>query len=174
MIIKLINIGLQWQTVEPPSGAQLKQISVGRDIVWALDTNGRLSIRREIQSNVFPEGTYWQTLPAMPNDPIHIGIKIIFLQIYCISSNYIFKLNYMFVDMSVLNAKQGFRHVSISREQGQVWAISGAGIICRRIGITDENSAGTGWVTGIGVSRGNKNFLKIIIILNTRRLVHIV
>ncbi|KMQ88829.1 tectonin beta-propeller repeat-containing [Lasius niger] len=116
--------GVQWQTVEPPSGAQLKQISVGYNIVWALDTIGRLSVRREIQSNVFPEGTHWQTLPAMPNDPIHI-------------------------DMSVLNAKQGFRHVSISREQGQVWAISGAGIICRRIGVTDENPAGTGWVTGI-------------------------
>jgi len=61
--------------------------------------------------------------------------------------------------MSVINAKQGFRHVSVSREQGQVWAISGAGIICRRIGITRENPAGTGWVTGIGVSRTlNLNF----------------
>lgn len=150
---------MQWQTVEPPSGAQLKQISVGYNIVWALDTIGRLSVRREIQSNVFPEGTHWQTLPAMPNDPIHIGIKsIFFLYKFITYYYYIFKLNYMFVDMSVLNAKQGFRHVSISREQGQVWAISGAGIICRRIGVTDENPAGTGWVTGIAVS--NKNFQK--------------
>lgn len=64
------------------------------------------------------------------------------------------KLNHIltFVDMSVANTKQGFRHVSVSREQGQVWAISGAGIICRRIGVTRENPAGTGWVTGIGVS----------------------
>lgn len=54
--------------------------------------------------------------------------------------------------MSVANTKQGFRHVSVSREQGQVWATSGAGIICRRIGVTDKNPAGTGWVTGIGVS----------------------
>lgn len=58
--------------------------------------------------------------------------------------------------MSVANAKQGFRHVSVSREQGQVWAVSGAGIICRRIGVTHENPAGTGWVTGIGVSNKNK------------------
>ncbi|XP_011065676.1 PREDICTED: tectonin beta-propeller repeat-containing protein [Acromyrmex echinatior] len=122
--------GIQWQNVEPPSGAQLKQISVGHDVVWALDTIGRLSVRREVQSNVFPEGTHWQTLPAMPNDPIHI-------------------------DMSVANAKQGFRHVSISREQGQIWAISGAGIICRRIGVTHENPAGTGWVTGIGANWQN-------------------
>lgn len=56
------------------------------------------------------------------------------------------------VDVSVANAKQGFRHISVSRERGQVWATSGAGIICRRIGITHENPAGTGWVTGIGVS----------------------
>jgi len=48
---------------------------VGYDVVWVLDTIGRLSVRREVQSNVFPEGTHWQTLPAMPNDPIHIGIK---------------------------------------------------------------------------------------------------
>lgn len=69
------NLGIQWQNVEPPSGAQLKQISVGYDVVWALDTMGRLSVRRDVQSNVFPEGTHWQTLPAMPNDPIHIGIS---------------------------------------------------------------------------------------------------
>jgi len=50
---------------------------VGYDVVWVLDTIGRLSVRREVQSNVFPEGTHWQTLPAMPNDPIHIGIKLI-------------------------------------------------------------------------------------------------
>ncbi|TGZ54256.1 Tectonin beta-propeller repeat-containing protein [Temnothorax longispinosus] len=122
--------GIQWQNVEPPSGAQLKQISVGDDVIWVLDTMGRLSVRREVQPNVFPEGTHWQTLPAMPNDPIHI-------------------------DMSVANAKQGFRHVSVSREQGQVWAISGAGIICRRIGVTHENPAGTGWVTGIGANWQN-------------------
>lgn len=53
--------------------------------------------------------------------------------------------------MSVSTAKQGFRHVSVGRDPGQVWAVSGAGIICRRIGVTLENPAGTGWVTGIGV-----------------------
>lgn len=42
--------------------------------MWALDTTGRLHVRRDVQVNVFPEGTYWQTLPVMPNDPIHIGI----------------------------------------------------------------------------------------------------
>ncbi|XP_017792248.1 PREDICTED: tectonin beta-propeller repeat-containing protein [Habropoda laboriosa] len=119
--------GIQWHNVEPPSGAHLKQISFGKDVVWALDTLGRLFVRREVQVNVFPEGTHWQTLPVMPNDPIHI-------------------------DMTVLNAKQGFRHVAVAREQGQVWAVSGAGILCRRIGITDENPAGTSWATGIGAN----------------------
>lgn len=65
--------GQQWQNVEPPSGAHLKQISVGKNVVWVLDTAGKLSVRREVQMNIFPEGTHWQTLPAMPNDPIHIG-----------------------------------------------------------------------------------------------------
>ncbi|XP_066589836.1 tectonin beta-propeller repeat-containing protein [Prorops nasuta] len=119
--------GIQWQNVEPPSGAHLKQISVGLDVVWALDTNGRIHVRREVQSQTFPEGTRWQTIPVMPNDPIHI-------------------------DLSVLNAKQGFRHISVGRELGQVWVVSGAGIICRRLGITRENLSGTGWATGIGAN----------------------
>lgn len=72
--IYIIILGIQWQNVEPPAGAHLKQISVGKNEVWALDTIGRLHIRRDVQVNVFPEGTYWQTLPVMPNDPIHIGI----------------------------------------------------------------------------------------------------
>lgn len=119
--------GDAWQNVEPPAGAQIKQISVGFNVVWALDTNGKLSVRREIQAKVFPEGTHWQTLPSMPNDPIHI-------------------------DLSVVTAKQGFRHISVAKESGQVWAISGAGIVCRRIGITEENPAGNGWSTGIGAN----------------------
>lgn len=61
----------------------------------------------------------------------------------------------IYLDLSVLNAKQGFRYVSVSKEPGQVWAISGAGIVCRRIGINEENPAGTGWSTGIGVSHIN-------------------
>ncbi|XP_034938051.1 tectonin beta-propeller repeat-containing protein [Chelonus insularis] len=126
-ITKAKPIGELWANVEPPPGAQLKQISVGKNVVWALDTSGRLSVRREIQPKVFPEGTYWQTLPAMPNDPIHI-------------------------DHSVLTAKQGFRHVSTSPDCNQVWAISGAGIICKRIGVTKDNPAGTGWSTGIGAN----------------------
>ncbi|KAJ8680209.1 hypothetical protein QAD02_015996 [Eretmocerus hayati] len=119
--------GDSWQNVEPPSGAHVIQISVGVNVVWVLDSLGRLSVRREIQSHVFPEGTYWQTLPAMTNDPIHI-------------------------DVSVSNTKQGFRHVSVGHVPNQVWAVSGAGILCRRIGITTENPAGSGWATGIGAN----------------------
>ncbi|XP_058805378.1 tectonin beta-propeller repeat-containing protein isoform X2 [Phymastichus coffea] len=119
--------GESWQNVEPPPGAHLKQIAVGVNVVWALDSSGKISVRREIQSNVFPEGTFWQTLPAMANDPIHM-------------------------DVSILNAKQGFRHISVGHVPGQVWAISGAGIVCRRIGITEENPAGSGWSTGIGAN----------------------
>lgn len=73
------HLGTHWQNVEPPQGAQLKQLSVGKNTVWALDTNGRLSVRREIDAKVFPEGTNWQTLPYVPNDPIHIGEPILLL-----------------------------------------------------------------------------------------------
>ncbi|XP_076684994.1 tectonin beta-propeller repeat-containing peroxin 23 isoform X3 [Andrena cerasifolii] len=167
--------GIQWQNVEPPTGAHLKQISVGKDVVWVLDTTGRLSVRREVQMNVFPEGTYWQTLPAMPNDPIHIvaekykthSPKAAFLgklrrlpfkpspalgnaDIDNTHANLNTLSDPSCIDMSVINAKQGFRNIAVAREQGQVWAISGAGILCRRIGITDTNPAGTGWTTGIG------------------------
>lgn len=64
---------MQWQNVEPPAGAQLKQISIGENVCWALDTTGRLFVRREVQAGVYPEGTHWQALPSIPNDPIHIG-----------------------------------------------------------------------------------------------------
>ncbi|XP_076684983.1 tectonin beta-propeller repeat-containing peroxin 23 isoform X2 [Andrena cerasifolii] len=169
--------GIQWQNVEPPTGAHLKQISVGKDVVWVLDTTGRLSVRREVQMNVFPEGTYWQTLPAMPNDPIHIvaekykthSPKAAFLgklrrlpfkpspalgnaDIDNTHANLNTLSDPSCIDMSVINAKQGFRNIAVAREQGQVWAISGAGILCRRIGITDTNPAGTGWTTGIGAN----------------------
>ncbi|XP_014203430.1 tectonin beta-propeller repeat-containing protein [Copidosoma floridanum] len=119
--------GESWQNVEPPQGMHIKQIAVGSNAVWALDSLGKLSVRREIQPNVFPEGTHWQTITSMINDPIHI-------------------------DVSVANAKQGFRHVAVGHIPGQVWAVSGAGLVCRRIGITDDNPAGSGWVTGIGAN----------------------
>ncbi|XP_046426690.1 tectonin beta-propeller repeat-containing protein isoform X1 [Neodiprion fabricii] len=137
--------GETWQNVEPPSGAQVKQISVGKDVVWALDTTGRLSVRREVRAKIFPEGTYWQTLPAMPNDPIHIATIVE-------KDNIADNCCIFYTDTFVPTAKQGFRHVSVGREKGQVWALSGAGIVCRRIGITDENPAGTGWTTGIGAN----------------------
>ncbi|XP_011494826.1 PREDICTED: tectonin beta-propeller repeat-containing protein [Ceratosolen solmsi marchali] len=119
--------GEYWENVEPPSGSHLKQIAVGINIVWALDTLGRLSVRREIIPKLFPEGTYWQTLPTLINDPIHI-------------------------DLSITNAKQAFRYISVGHIPNQVWAISGAGILCRRVGITDENPTGFGWTTGIGAN----------------------
>ncbi|XP_012270435.1 tectonin beta-propeller repeat-containing protein [Orussus abietinus] len=119
--------GDQWANVEPPSGVHLKQIAVGKNVVWALDTMGRLFVRRGIREDDLPGGTCWQTLPTMPNDPIHI-------------------------DLSVMTAKQGFRHVAVTRDGRQAWAISGSGIVCRRIGTTAENPAGTGWTTGIGAN----------------------
>uniref|UniRef100_A0ABD2WY66 Galectin domain-containing protein n=1 Tax=Trichogramma kaykai TaxID=54128 RepID=A0ABD2WY66_9HYME len=140
--------GESWQNVEPPSGSHLKQIAVNENAVWVLDDSGKLSVRREIQPKVFPEGTHWQTLPAMTNDPIHIG-DITEFSIPSTIRNFPSELlRYV----SVLNTKQGFRHISVGLMSNQVWAVSGAGIVCRRIGITDSNPAGSGWATGIGAN----------------------
>ncbi|KAF2895160.1 hypothetical protein ILUMI_11013 [Ignelater luminosus] len=57
--------GDSWACVEPPSGAQLKQISVGQIGVWAVDNMGRLYVRKEV-SHVFPEGTSWHCITADP------------------------------------------------------------------------------------------------------------
>lgn len=59
--------GEVWETVEPPAGSALKQVSVGRHGVWILDSAGRLSVRREVTA-VFPEGTHWQTIPSLDLD----------------------------------------------------------------------------------------------------------
>lgn len=48
--------------------------------VWALDTKGQLAVRREINST-FPEGSHWQFLANIENDPPHtdghIGFKYV-------------------------------------------------------------------------------------------------
>lgn len=54
----------------PPDGVTFKQISVGKVGIWALDAAGRLSVRKEI-NETFPEGSHWQLLSNIPNDPPH-------------------------------------------------------------------------------------------------------
>lgn len=57
--------GEKWVCVEPPSGGQLKQISVNTVGVWALDNQGRLHVRKDI-TDKFAEGTHWQTIQPDP------------------------------------------------------------------------------------------------------------
>lgn len=57
--------GEQWICVEPPVGSQLKQISVGLAGVWCVDTRGKIHVRKEV-SEMFPEGTSWQTIQVDP------------------------------------------------------------------------------------------------------------
>jgi len=52
-----------WQCVDPPDGGPIRQISVGSSGVWALDNNGRISVRYEV-TRLFPEGTHWKALPS--------------------------------------------------------------------------------------------------------------
>lgn len=63
-------LGERWQNVEPPPGAQLRLVAAGDAAVWALDSTGRLCVRREITA-AFPEGSHWQLLP---NDPPSTGM----------------------------------------------------------------------------------------------------
>ncbi|XP_049762873.1 tectonin beta-propeller repeat-containing protein [Schistocerca cancellata] len=120
--------GAVWESVEPPAGKVLKQISVGSYAVWALDSQGQLSLRREV-TPVFPEGTHWQTLPTSANDAATQD---------------------RIASGSTSSAStSGFRHVSAGRADGEVWAITASGVVSRRYGVTPENPAGTGWVHGI-------------------------
>lgn len=60
--------GEAWEMIEPPKGSTLKQISSGASNIWALDTKGQLIVRREV-SESFPNGSHWQILQNIPNDP---------------------------------------------------------------------------------------------------------
>lgn len=68
-------LGDAWETVESPKGTTLKQISIGNQGVWALDANGRLSVRKEV-TPVFPEGSHWQTLSLLSSEQTTQGIYI--------------------------------------------------------------------------------------------------
>lgn len=59
-------IGEKWHCVEPPPGAQLKQVSVSNLGIWAIDHNGKLYVRKEV-THVFPEGSHWQCIPIDPS-----------------------------------------------------------------------------------------------------------
>lgn len=50
-------IGSSWKRIDAPSNMQFKQVSAGEIGVWALDTQSRLSVRREISASN-PEGKY--------------------------------------------------------------------------------------------------------------------
>lgn len=59
-----------WQAIDPPKGSKLKQISVGTVGVWSIDAQGQLFVRREVCAS-FPEGSHWQILSNVINDPPH-------------------------------------------------------------------------------------------------------
>lgn len=85
-----------WQTVENPPGVKFKQICAGEGGVWALDTTGKVAVRREITAT-FPEGSHWYMLVNVPNDPPHgeganIGFKCVSVghQVWaCSNSGYV-------------------------------------------------------------------------------------
>lgn len=122
--------GEVWESVEPPSGRTLKQISVGKSGIWVLDSQGQLSVRREVTA-VFPEGTNWQTLPTSANDAVNQD-----------------RINA--AGNAPVASSPAFRHVSAGPKEGEVWAITASGVVSRRHGVTIDNPAGTSWTHGVG------------------------
>lgn len=57
----------------------------------------------------------------------------------------------------------GFRSVSVGAEH-DVWGVIGAGVLCRRVGVSIENPAGTGWNVGAAVS-----IIKIVYVIGPQR-----
>lgn len=84
--------GDAWQPVEASAGVSFKYISCGRAGVWALDSNNRLAVRKEI-TKTFPEGTHWQFLPNIANIPphteTHLGFKSVSVdqEVWAVSQN---------------------------------------------------------------------------------------
>lgn len=59
--LNYLILGEVWETVEPPNGVTIKQVSVGKWSIWVLDNEGKVYVRKEVTS-VFPEGTHWQSV----------------------------------------------------------------------------------------------------------------
>lgn len=75
------EFGNFWKTIDDaPKGIQLKDISVGALGIWSIDSQGQLLIRREVCDS-FPDGSHWQLLANIPNDPPHTDGKIGFKSI---------------------------------------------------------------------------------------------
>lgn len=73
--------GTYWKAIEDaPKGVILRQISVGRAGIWAIDSQGQLFVRQEVCDS-FKEGSHWQILKNVPNDPPHEEGKVGFKSI---------------------------------------------------------------------------------------------
>lgn len=81
------DCGTFWKLIDDaPKGTMLKQISVGSFSVWAIDGQGQLLVRREI-CDAFPEGSHWQILQNILNDPPHEDGKMGFRSVSVNDSN---------------------------------------------------------------------------------------
>lgn len=40
----------------------------------------------------------------------------------------------------------------VSAGAGEVWCVTSGGVVCRRLGVTQDNPAGTSWLSGLDVS----------------------
>lgn len=63
----------------------LKEVAVGGLGIWAIDSQGQFLVRREVCDS-FPDGSHWQILANIPNDPPHVDGNIGFRSVSVTSS----------------------------------------------------------------------------------------
>ncbi|PSN51886.1 Tectonin beta-propeller repeat-containing protein [Blattella germanica] len=121
------DVGTSWEHV--PSDQSLASISCGGDKqVWAVGRNGS-AYWSKLSFHAF--SVYWNNL----------------MEHNCMFMDILWYLNKTFIKYST------FPHFIVrSPVQGEIWAVTVTGVVCRRHGITPDNPAGTGWSHGIGVS----------------------
>lgn len=79
--------GTYWKAIEDaPKGTNLKQISVGPIGIWSIDSQGQMMVRREVCDS-FPEGSHWQLMQNVPNDPPHEEGKMGFKSVSVTDAN---------------------------------------------------------------------------------------
>ncbi|RZF34504.1 hypothetical protein LSTR_LSTR011746 [Laodelphax striatellus] len=79
-------MGEVWETVEPPSGATISRVSVGKHAVWAVDTECRLYIRTDV-TPVFPEGTRWEIISDKSTDAGFKHVSVSGSEVWAIDSS---------------------------------------------------------------------------------------
>lgn len=154
MLQYFMYLGTLWHVVESTPGmGSLKQLSVGIRDVWAVDSYGKIAVRRDVTA-AMPEGNHWLVLGSDAPGQYYVNYGIVVVSVRISNTN----IHYF----RVADGSGGFRHVSVG--EGGVWAVSSGGTLCRRAGLSDTADTGSGWHMGVTAAwlhisaRGNNYF----------------